>query len=455
MSLGHLLMIPGLNAAGAAPQPVTTTTTTLQPVTTTTSTTTSQPTTTSTSTSSTTSSTTSQPPPLTLDILASVGTSLTPTITGTKAVTGIGFQPKVVMPFTALQPSTASSAGANTTFGIGTASLAASVSSSSQGSLTTSNAYKRHTGAAILSALASDASLYAEATLASRDASGFTYNYTTVQLTSMVVNHICLGGADLEVSLTQHQMNNTNAAQSFAHGLSGAPTGVILITALNSLSPPVSNAHASMGLSFYANGVQQSSAVQMRNALTTTATSKILSPGLQAQSGTNAAWLRAMNITSLDATNVNCSYSGAGSTATHFWMLAIRGAKCQVGTFDCNGSLDPLTISTTGIIPKLFLGCALAECVDNYNVSRDHVNFSIFASDGTNNVSCGMTDLDNVTTTTTYRHQSSTDLQEITAVDGAQRFSATASFSGQSVLLDPTVNQGISWGQGAYIVIGA
>ena len=454
MSLGHLLMIPGLNAAGAAPQVVTTTTTTSQPVTTTTTTTT-QPTTTSTTTSSTTSSTTSQPPPLTLDILASVGTSLTPTTTGNSAIAGVGFQPKVVMPFTAIQPVSQITSGASTTFGAATATKSASVSYSSQSGLTSSSTSKRHNGSAILSALASDGTLAAEATLASRDASGFTLNYTTVQATQNILNHICLGGADLEVSLTQYQINSTNAAQSFAHGLSGTPTGIILFSAVNSSTPPVTSTHGSMALSFYANGTQLSSAVQSRHSVSTTTTAKIISTGMQVQAATNAGWLRALSITSVDATNVNCGYAGTGVSQAFFWMLAIRGAKCQVGTFDCNGSLDPLSIPTTGITPKLFLGCALAECVDNFNVNRDNANLSILASDGTNNVSCGMTDLDNVTTGVAYRHQSSNSLQEISQANGTQTFSAGVTFSGNNVLLDPTVNQGISWGQGAYIVIGA
>ncbi len=47
-----------------------------------------------------------------------------------------------------------------------------------------------------------------------------------------------LGGADLEVSLTQQQMNGTNAAQSFAHGLTGgAPNWVLFFSICDATLP--------------------------------------------------------------------------------------------------------------------------------------------------------------------------------------------------------------------------
>ncbi len=109
-----------------------------------------------------------------------------------------------------------------------TASAQAAIAATSRNAVTTSATHRRHTaGAAISDCYNGAVSL--EAAYSTFGSDGFTLNWSAVAATARILNHICLGGADLEVSLTQQQMNNTNAAQSFAHGLSGAPTGVLFL----------------------------------------------------------------------------------------------------------------------------------------------------------------------------------------------------------------------------------
>jgi hypothetical protein len=163
---------------------------------------------------------------------------------------------------------------------------------------------------------------------------------------------------------------------------------------------------------------------------------------------------RAMSISSVDATNVNVTYPiTAVAHQIRFILLAIRGAKCQVGTFDCNGSTSPLTIATAGITPKLFLPVFLSQGVDNLGAVLNDINLTIGASDGTNNVSCGITDANGVTTTNARRYQSSTSLVEFNTA-GTKTFEGTAAFSGESVVVTPTTAL-TNFGQAGYMVIGS
>jgi hypothetical protein len=390
------------------------------------------------------------------EIFASVGTSTSPTSTGTKAVTGVGFQPKAVLPFGGVNNGSTGN-DALLAFGVGTSpSSRAAISVSSQHNVATSNSDRRHTNVNIYSALNSLGSTFEEADLDSLDPDGFTLDFATTAGSTRILNHICLGGADLEVSLTQHQTNNTNAPQSFAHGLSGAPTGLLFFSIQYIGAPPVTIGSCVFNIGFWSQSNQISAYLLSLDGLASTSTKRSLrNDCVQIQHDQAGVPLRGFSIDSVDSTNANAVYDfTADSQQRYFFMLAVRGAKCQVGTFDCNGSLDPLTISTPGIVPKLFLPVMTAFGVDNINSVQNTAALMIGASDGANNVSCGITDQNGVTTTNARRYQSSNSLVEYNDT-GTKVFEATASFDGENVIVNPSTNLVTTWGQGAYLVIGS
>lgn len=393
-----------------------------------------------------------------LDIRASVGTSTSPTSTGTKAVTGVGFQPKVVMPFANLQDAVGTATTILMNVGAATSpSVRACIAAYSQSGVTATNTRRRHDNAKLLSQVSATGTDFLVTDLASMDSDGFTYNYSVVDPLARILNHICLGGADLEVSLTQQQMNSTNAAQSFAHGLSGAPTGLLFLHGVQATAPPSTSGTAQFGISMW-DGVNQYAAyVYSANGQSTTITGRSLTSGnVYSLFGGTKTVTRTMAISSVDATNVNVTYPvTTNSDQSYFFILAIRGAKCQTGTFNCNGSLSPLTIPCSGITPKLFLPVFVPSGVSSINTVINQAHLAIGASDGVNNVSCGFTDQDGVTTTNARRHQSSSTLAEYSASTGSLLFEAAATFSGQSVVITPTTYGLSSMGQGAYLIIGA
>jgi hypothetical protein len=388
-------------------------------------------------------------------VRAHVGTSLSPTATGNRAVAGVGFTPKAVMPFGGGPTADGTVIQSILGFGAGTSpSSRASVGVISVNGLTTSSTERRHANNSIVGMPTSGAN-HLVADLNALGSDGFTLNWSTVQATERILNHICLGGADLEVSLTQHQMNATNAPQSFAHGLSGAPTGLMFFSGIGVTAPPGTTPPLIMSTGFWSSGSQNCASVRSQNGVTTTSTFRHMSNSqVAAWPGGSGPLDRALAVSSVDTTNVNCTYPVTTTTLqAYFWMLAIRGAKCQVGTFDCNGSTSPLTINTPGITPRLFLPVFVPTGVDNVNTVQNILNLTIGASDGTRNVSCGITDENGVTTTNARRYQSSNALVEYSS-GGTLTFQATSAFASQSVVLTPSVNSSTAFGQGGFLVIG-
>ena len=267
--------------------------------------------------------------------VASVGTSTSPTSTGTKAVTGVGFTPKLLMPFSSFAINQGSSTECVLTSGIASSTAQARVSVESRNLLTTTSTSRRHDNASVAGTAAAAAIPAHNAAYSAFDADGFTLDWSTVTGSARILNHIALGGTDIEVSLTQHQMNATNLPQSFAHGLSGAPTALLFFSTIDSNAPPSTSSQCFLTAGFYDGVSQVCSSATSINAQTTTVTNRLLATDSVIGFVSSGIRQRYMAVDSVDASNVNCSYPVTASSASrYFFMLAIRGAKAQVGTFD-------------------------------------------------------------------------------------------------------------------------
>lgn len=386
------------------------------------------------------------------NVKAKVGTFNSPTVTGSQAITGFGFQPKIVLPFTSYQTTSAATTFASLSLGCADGDTQAAAGAYSSDSVTTSSTGRRHTGSRIISHQPSVSSgqPFLDATRTSFDADGITLNWAIVDISARILNYIALGG-DIEANLVQCQMNNTNAAESFAHGLSGEPTAIFLFSGMQATAPPNATTNLFMSIGAWAGGNQFGASIYSNNGVTTTVARRLLSTS-HALARITTSIQRSLAVSSVDATNVNVTYPDTTSTSQdYFWMLCLRNCRAQVGTFDCNFSLDPLTIPCAGIRPKLFLPLLMYDYGNG--VIGDSVFFHLGASDGTYSASCGITDRTALTTTKTRRSQSSGIISEYND-DGAIRFRANVSFDNQSVVIDPTEYTLIGYGRGGYLIIG-
>lgn len=387
------------------------------------------------------------------EIFASVGTSTSPTSTGTKAVTGVGFQPKVVIPFGVGQTTDGFASTVLYSFGAATNSYDASIGIRSANGISTSRTVRSHTNSECVSFIDNTfAATNITAEKHSFDADGFTLNWTAVDGTARILNHICLGGAGLEVSLTQHQMNSDNTPQSFAHGLSGEPTGLIFFGAGDNATPPVVSNILAMNFGAWAGGNAFASRVYSADAVATTDTKRELRNDCSLAQGTiNTS--RSLQVSSVDSLNVNCVYPITTSKYnSYFNMLAIRGAKCQVGVV--NGSSGPYSITTPGINPKLFLCHMMSLGVENINSTQETLQVTIGVSDGVNNLSCSLSDRDAITTTQNGRTQISDSINEIYWSNNTFSIS-TVQFEGESAIFNNSFRSNNQWVEYGYIIIGS
>ena len=389
-----------------------------------------------------------------LDIRAHVGTSTSPSSQATQDI-AMPFEAEMFLPFSSF--ATMLGTELQLSYGIGamTAAAQAAIAVSSAHNLTSSITHRRHSNNRVLT------DCYAGVVNHAAVKSAIAVDKVSIEWNPVsagnIFNHIALGGADLEVSLTQHQMNGTNAPQSFAHGLTGgAPSALFMFGAHNTSAPPNTANDASAFMGCWAGPNQFGLQIYSRNGVTTSNTGRIFTTSrIYSLFASAKSVVRGAAVSSVDTTNVNVTFPVTTfADAAYIWILAIRGAKAQVGTFDCNGSLDPLTINTPGITPKLFLPVFVPQGVDSVGTVLNDLCLAIGASDGTNNVSCGITDQNAVTTTNARRSQSSTTLCEYNTA-GTKVFEGAATFSGNSVILDPTTNSSSNFGQGGYLVLGS
>lgn len=399
---------------------------------------------------------TSPEPPVSYNVQVKVNTLNTPILASAQTVFDVGFEPKTLIPFGTYPAATGVTNNMVLGFGAGTsASSRAAIGLSSNHNVTTSDTNRRHVNDKIFSGTDQSGNLFLEADLTSLDAGGFTLDWSTVGATSRILNYICIGGSTVETKLVQCQMNGTNAAQSFAHGLSGTPTAILLFSAIRTGVPGSTSAVAYSSFGGWAGGNQFNASTFHQDNVTTTSTKRLLSQSHVLSAIDAGGVIRSMAISSVNTTGVNVTYPVTnGNGQYYFWMLCLRGCNAKAGLFGTNGIgvTDPVTISTPGMTPKLFLPIFIVQGSGFQDAVLSSANLSIGAFDGTNTVSCAISDRNGVTTTEARRYQSSNTLIEYTSL-GTLLYESTVAFSGQSVVIDPITNTAGA-GEFGYLIIG-
>lgn len=386
-------------------------------------------------------------------LLAKVGNWTAQAATGAQSVSGVGFRPSLLLP---LFPGAASNSALTMcmTLGAATENFQCSVSATSLNGVTTSNAHRRHSNQQCISHLFGSG-VNKAAGLTSFDADGFSVDWT-VAGDATLAGYLALGGG-IEVSVTEHQMNATNAAESFSHGLSGPPDALLFYSIADATTPPATAAIASMTVGVWTPDFQGSSAIFANNGATTTSTRRILSNTsvIVRLETTNR---RAMAVSSVDSSNVNAIYTNTSTVAQiRFFMVAIRGCRATSGLLDitpgATPTLDPFTIATPGLAPKAFFATMVPSGAGTPGGALAAVFNSIIASDGITTHSMGITDLSGVTTSNARRYRSGSTMQERNDGSGII-LDAAVTFPEESVVITPATNSTNIYGEGIYLVLG-
>lgn len=308
------------------------------------------------------------------------GQITSPTSTGNQAITGIGFQPKLLILYSTLL--TDANGGCSPTYGVGTSSSARwslsqygrfAVVRIAANLLDTTKIFRwcYATAVAGLTLIAAD--------LVSLDADGFTLNWSTVDASGYPVNYLCLGGSDLSVKVGTVDSNTVTGNQAVT-GVGFLPKALLagvngLASADGTVGTVRGNLSVGAGISSSAynsvasrvEGGASSSATDTTGLL---ATNEILS------------WLFttkyfSANLVSLDADGFTLNIdTTTGGEVFRIGYVALGGAaQFKVGTFAQPGSTGNQAITGVGFQPSVELLWSGGRV--SSNTISDHARFML------------------------------------------------------------------------------
>lgn len=183
--------------------------------------------------------------------------SLTSGSSGSVAVTGIGFQPKLVIFFPTRRTSLGAGSTANQSMGASTGSgnnFTAFCVRDEDGQSTSDSGRTWSNSHCILSYNQSSDTVDYSATMTSLDSDGFTVNFDDAPGGNRICGYLCIGGSDVSaVEVGSYQLDSSKTAgQTQDITLSGAfqPTGLILASAYSDSSSETAETDANMGFGF-------------------------------------------------------------------------------------------------------------------------------------------------------------------------------------------------------------
>lgn len=332
-------------------------------------------------------------------VFTKVGTFANNATVGTQAITGVGFQPKAIIIWTA-------ATGASGTFsGHQYASIGLATSATNQyafgmaeadGQATPNSRRSFSNAKVIYTHNTAGSGLWFDAALVSMDADGFTLNFLTQAFGSMNFHYLAIGGAAVNAKVVQWLSPASTTNISIA-GVGFKPDLVFNAGSNTNLAPPSNEINASLTF-----GVMNSLGQQWSNTvggldLVTANTSRF-----QQTDAADVAvvggevQLKQGHLVSMDADGFTMKYSVADTYGRYRVSLCLQGVGSKISAFPRSKAAAPTTdtVVANGLAPRAVLfswsgGAALSA-------PAAHTILGIGASDGTAQVSSVTFGVDNV-----------------------------------------------------------
>lgn len=287
------------------------------------------------------------------DFKSYAGSFLANTSTGNQSITGVGFQPKVVIFLTQAK---VDAQGFNN---VAQGSIGVGISSSSRFSITHHGsgnaanpfAWGGSSSSKCLLFIQGFPSVLLAADFVSQDANGFTINWTTVTGTSTRIFYIALGGSDLKVVSSNFALSGSTGNQS----ITGTGWKPDLVMFVNDASSDVDNASGKSSSNFnvgFATSSSNQFAIGRYNKQGTTPTSAgSIQVGDKCITRlSNATTLDvAASFVSMDNNGFTINVTNAGSRRIHY--LAIKGIQASIQSFVESVSTGAQTVSLAPFKP--------------------------------------------------------------------------------------------------------
>jgi len=350
-------------------------------------------------------------------VKAFVGNFNTNTVTGNQAVTGTGFQPKLVIFFMSRLGTTDPSSGGNYGSAIGAAASSTArwaASGHSRDAAATSIADRRFVSTSCFT-YNDNGTVDLEADFVLMDANGFTVDITTANATSRKVFFLALGGDDLSVAVGTFNANGTTGNQAVT-GVGFKPNvmlfgGSISDTTLGSFV----NARLMLGC-----GVSSTQrwaiAWFSRDAQATMDTQRVYSTTKCLLLLDGAAITVAADFVSQDADGFTVNMTTVDVAVT-IGYIAIKGVLAATGIVTQPGATGNQAITGTGFKPIAVIFAGSGDTSGNDGVFSTHSKQTIGMASAATERGCifGMDEDAALTSVADRRHSSSLVTGDMTA----------------------------------------
>lgn len=320
------------------------------------------------------------------DLQVATGTITTPTSTGNAAVTGLAFQPKLIILSSTVVSSltqgirsgigVCQSSTARWTFGV------SAVQGSAIGTAQGRNFKSDKCISIIETTSGGTTQVYIEGDLVSLDANGFTINWTAVQASGYPVYYTAIGGSSVTAKVGTFDSGAGTGSQSVT-GVGFRPSTILIANGIGSVTegPATSDVHSI--------GVGQSASETFTFGGVAAGISQIYSSQGTAEIirrlTTGPATNTAATLTSLDADGFTVNFT-TNSAAKRYGYLALSGISAKSGVFNQPGSTGNQSITGLGLTPSVVILMSRGLVSSTTNDNSNNFSFGVGVSSSSRNV---------------------------------------------------------------------
>jgi hypothetical protein len=295
--------------------------------------------------------------------------------TGNQAITGVGFQPKVVLFLWNRLLADGTDVEGAINFGVGISSSArraAGFRSTDNSASSANAAWNRNNSCIFINGLI-------VVDFVSQDSDGFTINVTTnTPANAIIVNYLALGGTDLtDVAVGTIAAKTTTGNEPYT-GVGFQPTALMLFAGKWSTDQLDTSTNGAFTFGFATSSAARGAVGERsRNGSNPQVSRHRQSTSKVAVSLTDAGVFTEADLVSFDSDGFTLNYTTAGGTADIIYYLALRGPQVKVGALDQPTSTGNQTTSGIGFTPKALILASANDTSANNDATNNNGQVSI------------------------------------------------------------------------------
>lgn len=309
---------------------------------------------------------------------AKVGSFVGNGLTGNQPVTGVGFQPSMVIFWWNVITVDGSEVDFIVGFGVGISSsdrrAVGNYSTDNQGS--SANAAWNQSTACIYAPSGAPS-----ADFVSQDSDGFTVNWLSA--TGSTINYLALGGSDLtNVKSGAIAAKTTTGNQPYT-GIGFQPTALILFAGKFSTDPLDQNTNGAAMIGFASSSADRGCVAWRNKNLANPQVAKHRQSKTKvAISLTDAGVFTEADFVSFDADGFTLNFTTAGGTADIVYYLALRGPRFKVSSFNQATATGNQSLTGAGFTPRAALMISANDTAANNDTTSAHALLSLGSATG-------------------------------------------------------------------------